>query len=64
MYENEDDDFDEQALSASDDEIKFLVIKEEILEKVDLVSHVEKKYNWIIDNGCSHHMIGDMNTFF
>ena len=28
-----------------------------------LVSQVEKKLDWIIDNGCSHHMIGDMNKF-
>ena len=64
MYANEDYDFDEQALSASDDEIEFVAIKEEIPEKVALVSQVEKKYNWIIDSGCSHHMTGDMNKFF
>ena len=28
-----------------------------------LVSLFEKKYDWIIDNGCSHHMTGDMNKF-
>ena len=38
-------------------------IKEESLEKVILVSQVEKKFDWIIKNGCSHHMTGDMNKF-
>ena len=33
MYANEDDDSDERALSATDDEIGFVAIKEEILEK-------------------------------
>ena len=60
---NEEDDSDEQAISASDDEIGFVEIKEESLEKVALVSHIEKKSNWIIDSGCSHHMTGDMNKF-
>lgn len=31
MYANEEDEFDEQAISASDDEIWFLEIKEESL---------------------------------
>ena len=26
-------------------------------------SQVEKKSNWIIDSGCSHHMTGDMKKF-
>ena len=38
FYVNEDNDSDEQTLSASDDEIGFVAIKEEILEKVTLVS--------------------------
>ena len=28
-----------------------------------MVSQVERKYDWIIDSGCSHHMTGDMNKF-
>ena len=55
MYANEEDYFDEQIVSTSDDEIGFVAIKEESLEKMALVSQVEKKSNWIIDNGCSHH---------
>ena len=38
-------------------------IKEEIPKKVALVLQVEKKPNWIIDSGCSHHMTSDMNKF-
>ena len=64
MYANEEDDFDEQAVSASDDDIRFLAIKEEIPKKMALVSQVEKKSDWIIDSGCSHHMTGDMKIFF
>ena len=45
----------------------FVAIKEddldrEIREESVLTSQVEKKY-WIIDSGCSHHMIGDMSKF-
>ena len=56
MYPNEEDDFDEQAICASDDEIGFVAIKEESPKKIALVSHVEKKFEWIIDSGCSHHI--------
>ena len=63
MYANEENDSNEQVVSSSDDEIRFVKIKEESPEKVALVSEVEKKSNWIIDNGCSHHMTGDMNKF-
>ena len=38
LYANEQDDYDEQAVSASDDEIGFVAIKEESPEKMDLVS--------------------------
>ena len=60
LYANEENDFDEHDFSVSDDEIEFVVVKEEILEKVALVSQVENKSNWIIDSGCSHHMTSDM----
>ena len=45
----------------------FIAIKEndldrEIREERALISQVEKK-DWIIDSGCSHHMIGDMRKF-
>ena len=29
-----------------------------------MISQVEKKYDWIIDSGCSYHTTGDMNKFF
>ena len=38
FYANEEDDSNEKALSVSDDEIEFVEIKEEIPEKVALVS--------------------------
>ena len=38
LYANEENDSNEQAVSASDDEIGFVEIKEEILEKVAFVS--------------------------
>ena len=31
-------------------------------EKSALISQVEKK-DWIIDSGCTNHMIGDMSKF-
>ena len=50
------------------DELGFVAMKEddldrEIREERALVTQVEKKYDWIIDSGCSHHMTGDMNNF-
>ena len=36
----------------------------EIREEKALVTQVEKKSIWIINNGCLHHMTGDMNKFF
>ena len=52
LYANEEDNFDEQAVSASDDEIGLVAIKEESPDKMVLVSQVEKKFDWIIDSGC------------
>lgn len=54
MYVNEEDEYDEQAVSVSDDEIEFVEIKEESPEKVALVLRVEKKFDWIINSGCSY----------
>ena len=45
MYVNEDNDSNEQVVSASDDEMGFVTIKEESPEKVALVSQVEKKFD-------------------
>ena len=36
----------------------------EIREARALLTQVEKKIDWIIDTGCLHHMIGDMNKKF
>ena len=63
MYANEDDKLDERVQSESDDELGFVAIKREVKEEKALVSQVEKKTDWIIDSGCSHHMTSDMNKF-
>ena len=63
LYANEKNNSDDQSVSASDDEIGFVAIKEKTPEKIALVSHVEKKSDWIIDSHCSHRMTGDMNKF-
>ena len=65
MYANEDEEF---VQCRSDDELGFVAIKEddldrEIKEEIALVSQVEKKSDWMIDSGCSHHMTNDMNKF-
>ena len=65
LYANEEE--DESNQRRSEDELGFVAIKEddldrEIREERALISQVEKK-DWIIDNGCSHHMTGDMSKF-
>ena len=32
-------------------------------EKITLISHINKNDTWIIDSGCSHHMVGDTSKF-
>ena len=66
MCANEDEESDKKGQSEGDDELEFMAIKEddldrEIREERALITQVEKKFDWIIDGGCSHHMIGDMN---
>ena len=67
LYANEEE--EESNQSRSEDELGFIAIKEddlvrEIREEIALISQVEKKVDWIIDSGCSHHMTSDMNKFF
>ena len=67
LYANEDEESNEKGQSESDNELGFVSIKEddldiEIREERALVL-VQNKSDWIIDSGCSHHMIGDMNKF-
>ena len=45
LYVNEEDDSDDQVVSASDEEIGFVTIKEESLEKIALVLQVENKFD-------------------
>lgn len=68
LYANEDDESKERVQSESDDELGFVAIKEddldkEIREEKALVSQVENNYNQIIDSGCSHHIAGDVIKF-
>ncbi|WP_416468886.1 hypothetical protein, partial [Staphylococcus aureus] len=32
-------------------------------EEITLISKVSKNDTWIIDSGCTHHMIGDIEKF-
>lgn len=68
LHANEVEEFYERGQSESDDELRFVAIKEDDFDKETqeeraLVSQVEKKSDWIIESGCSHHMTGDMNKF-
>ena len=52
--------------SSDNDEMVYISIKHELDDeddKMTLIYHVNKKNTWIIDNGCSHHMIGDKTKF-
>ena len=69
MYSNENEESNEKVQSESDDELGFMLIKEddldrEIREERALVTQEEKKFDWIIDSNFSHDMTGDMNKFF
>ena len=35
----------------------------EIREEGAIIFQVENKFDWIIENGCSHHVTGDINNF-
>ena len=51
---------------SEDDEMVHIVVKDEFDDEGDkmlLISHVSKNDTWIIDSGCSHHMIGDKTNF-
>ena len=54
------DEFDEH-----DNEVVYVAIKEEFDEDeaTALVTYVNKNDIWIINSGCSHHMIGDKSKF-
>ena len=51
----------------SEDEIVYISIKDESdndnEDEMALISHVSKNDTWVIDSGCSHHMIGDKDKF-
>ena len=63
LYVNEEEDEEESNQSKSEDELEFVAIKEdyldrEIKEESALISQVENK-DWIIDSGCLHHMTSE-----
>ena len=50
----------------SEDAMVYIVVKDESNDegdKMTLIYHVRKNDIWIIDSGCSHHMIGDKTKF-
>ena len=57
---------EEETSGEHDDEVVYVAIKDESDEDVvtALVTCVNKNDRWIIDSGCSHHMIGDKSKFF
>ena len=66
LYLSEEEE-EESNQRKSEDELGFIAIKEDDLDKKIReesvrISQVEKK-DWIIDSGCSHHMTGDMSKF-
>lgn len=51
--------------TSNDDEVVYVAMKEDSNEdeKTSLISYVNKNDIWIIDSGCSNHMIGDKDKF-
>ena len=50
----------------SEDEIVYIFVKDESDDegdKMELISHASKNNTWIIDSGCSHHMIEGKTNF-
>ena len=50
----------------SEDEIVYIVVKDESNDegdRMEIISHVSKNDNQIIDSGCSHHMTGHKTKF-
>ena len=55
----------EEDLDDNDDEVVYVAMKDESYEDeaTALVTCMNKNDKWIIDSGCSHHMIGDKSKF-
>lgn len=54
---------DEESEDEESEDIVFVAVKEEVFDKKALVSRIDNSNEWIIDSGCSHHMIGDKRKF-
>lgn len=54
---------DEEYEDEENEDIMFVVVKEEVSDQKSLVSRINNSNEWIIDSGCSHHMIGDRRKF-
>lgn len=54
---------DEESEDEESEDIVFVAVKEDVSDKKALVSYFDNSNEWIIDNGCSHHMTGDWSKF-
>lgn len=54
---------DDESNEDDNEEIVFVVVKEDLTDEKDLVSHMYNRDEWIIDIGCSHHMTSDKSKF-
>lgn len=54
---------DEESQDEENEDIVFVVVKEEVSDKKALISCIDNYNEWIIDNGCSHHMTSDWRKF-
>lgn len=53
----------EESEDEENEDIVFVAVKEDVADKKALLSRFENSNEWIIDNGCSHHMTSDRSKF-
>ncbi|GLJ33801.1 hypothetical protein SUGI_0679410 [Cryptomeria japonica] len=54
---------DKESEDEENEDIVFVVVKEDVVDKKALVSQFDNSNEWIIDSDCSHHMTGDRSKF-